>query len=57
MSQINIEKDFISLYDSYSKKEKKATIKKQPKQKQISFKELFENKVKDRIYFINRIRY
>ena len=33
MSQINIGKDFISLYDGYSKKEKKATIKKQPKQK------------------------
>lgn len=52
MLQINIGKDFISLYDGYSKKEKKASIKKQPKpkiQKISSFKKLFENKVKDRI--------
>ena len=52
MSWISIGKDFISLYDGYSKKEKKTSIKKQPKQKiqkTTSFKELFENKVKDRI--------
>lgn len=52
MSWISIGKDFISLYDGYSKKEKKTNIKKQPKQKILSFKELFENKVKDRIILL-----